>query len=246
MDDTAITIIAIIVGSLLIPIVLDVYLAYRNKSRVENDKTSNKGPIGMQGLYRTLMAVGVLLIILVLSIQMLVIFDNNMSKLSQLLTIIGNQNLRPISGAITDTGSIEPLSQKTSQNRLLTVTTNIPAANTTTGSTSDTDSLSFWNAFNSVTELNTMLGGMVRDVVVILTGALSSIIGFYFGNRGAINAAKESKEGARSTITPSMPPPTSTPQAAPRPTTPPTSAPPPRPTTPPEVEPAPPPRPTPP
>jgi hypothetical protein len=149
MDDTAITIIAIIVGSLLIPIVLDIYLAYRNKSKVENNSKSVRALVGMSGLYRTLMAVGVLLIILVLSIQMLVIFDNNMSKLSQLLTTIGNQNMRPLNGAITDTGFMEPYSQKLSKVHMLTISTNnIPARNATTGiALSDADSLSFWNAF---------------------------------------------------------------------------------------------------
>jgi hypothetical protein len=58
------------------------------------------------------------------------------------------------------------------------------------------DTLSFWNTVNSVIQLNNSLAGMIRDVVIILTGAIASIMGFYFGNRGAINAAKSATESS--------------------------------------------------
>jgi hypothetical protein len=80
----------------------------------------------------------------------------------------------------------------------------------------------FLDAVDSILQLNTSFAGMIRDVVVILTCALSSIIEFYFGNRGAISAVKSatehtdkgSKTGTDSPPTPT-PTPTPTPKRAP-------------------------------
>ena len=90
--------------------------------------------------------------------------------------------------------NIPPL---TTQPHIQSIVTNNNSNQQTTNNpipTTDTDTLSFWNAINSVLQLNTLFAGMIRDVVIILAGALSSIIGFYFGSKGAISAAKSATE----------------------------------------------------
>jgi hypothetical protein len=68
VHDIGISIIVIVAVSLVAPIVIDLFFAYRQRTSQNNSGAKpNSGPIGMQGLYRTLMAVGILLIILVLS-----------------------------------------------------------------------------------------------------------------------------------------------------------------------------------
>jgi hypothetical protein len=190
VSDTGIIIVFIVAIALVAPIILDVFFAYRQK------RSNGDGPAGMQGLYRTLMAVGILLIILVLSIQMLVIFDANMTQITELLTSTNPQEMvsnKVIVGTNYGT-NIPPL---TTQPHIQSIVTNNNSAQQTTNNpidTTDTDTLSFWNAVNSVLQLNTLFAGMIRDVVIILAGALSSIIGFYFGSKGAISAAKSATE----------------------------------------------------
>jgi hypothetical protein len=124
-----------------------------------------------------------------------------MKQITQLLATIKPQNVLSPNEAVTGTDYGTAIQPKTSQPHIQTITTNndnttdnVPTQETTNNLLPTTDSLSFWNAVNFILQLNTSFAGMIRDVVVILTGALSSIIGFYFGNRGAITAAKSATE----------------------------------------------------
>jgi hypothetical protein len=150
--DIGISIIVIVAVSLFAPIVIDLFFAYRREQVKIIVEKPNSAPIGMQGLYRTLMAVGILLIILVLSIQMLVIFDANMEQIIQLLATIKLQNVLSPNEVVTGTDYGTAIQPKTSQPHIQSITTtnndnatdNTPTRETTNNLLPTTDSLCFW------------------------------------------------------------------------------------------------------
>ena len=52
----------VIAGAMVFPLVFDMFYAYRKKPKESTDKES-RAPVGMQGLYRTLMTFGVILLV---------------------------------------------------------------------------------------------------------------------------------------------------------------------------------------
>jgi hypothetical protein len=107
------------------------------------------------------MAVGILLIILVLSIQMLVIFDANMKQITQLLATIKPQKVLSPNEVVTGTDYGTAIQPKTSQPHIQSITTNndnatdnTPTREATNNLLPTTDSLSFWNAVDSILQLN--------------------------------------------------------------------------------------------
>jgi hypothetical protein len=61
-DNLPVYFLLVIAGAMVIPLVFDMFYAYRKKPKESIDK-ENRGPVGMQGLYRTLMTFGVILLV---------------------------------------------------------------------------------------------------------------------------------------------------------------------------------------
>ena len=91
---TPLNLLAVVAIAMVIPLVIDMLLAYRRNSNVKSDDKGNHSVIGMPGLYRTLMTFGVVLltgIVLLYLLLLITIYNNTalIETLRNLSTILG-------------------------------------------------------------------------------------------------------------------------------------------------------------
>jgi len=91
---TPIYLIVIVAMAMVIPLVIDMFMAYRRNSKIKSNDMDQQPPIGMQGLYRTLMTFGVVIlvgIVLMYLLLLITIYNNTalIETLRNLSTILG-------------------------------------------------------------------------------------------------------------------------------------------------------------
>jgi len=74
-----VTFLAVIAAAMVIPLGIDMVLAYIKKRKQDTDK-ENGAPVGMQGLYRTLMAFGIILLVGTVIFYLLALITLNISS----------------------------------------------------------------------------------------------------------------------------------------------------------------------
>ncbi len=149
----------IIALAMIIPLSYDIYLSYQNK-----DKDGK--PTGIDGLARTLMAFGIILVLGAAVFQVLTITTNikplptNLSSLDAQLIFLNATSAQNTSQAVEMGKMIEIINKNN----------------------------------EAIIEINKALVEVLKTVLTIFGGAVSAIIGFYFGQRAAESRAGEGKE----------------------------------------------------
>ncbi len=127
---------------MIVPLSYDIYKAYQNK-----DKDGN--PTGIEGLARTLMAFGIILLL--------------SAAVFNIVTTV-TSNLRPLPTNLSSIGLSS--TQNSSQAAGMDKITEIIAKNN-----------------DAIIETNVAIIEALKTVLTILGGAISAIIGFYFGQK---------------------------------------------------------------
>ena len=156
--------ITIIAIVLILPVIIDQYHSYRYaKAQTGQGQPFRGTPAPMSGLYRALMTFGIILLIGSITLG--------------LLGMVTSSILTPLPDTINS------MSKLASQMKTEGISPN----------TSSQIMEILENNNNAQITLNTSLTEIIKTVATVLAGAVTTIIGFYFGNKAATETKTEDK-----------------------------------------------------